>query len=102
VKAFIKDSGDPLHGHIGSLGFEDSEMAPPLQAADLLAYEAHRYAKAAKLNRKHPVRIEYRRALRRFRNMDDFWLFDGRRFQTLENTLQQAVEGMNGEAMDER
>lgn len=82
VKRVFRDD-DPLIERIGGLEFESSEKALPLQAADLLAYEAHRYAKAAKDDIKHPVRTEYRRALRHFIHKDDFWLFDRVRFDRL-------------------
>jgi hypothetical protein len=81
---------DKLRQSIGELTFADSKIALPLQAADLLAYEGHRYGKQshAKGDANFPMRDEYRRALCRFRTKDDFWLFDGPRFRTLINNLE--------------
>lgn len=75
--------------HFGELTFADSKKALPLQAADLLVYEAHRYAKQAKGKKDLPVRLEYRRALRNFKHMNDFMLFDGQRFQNLVVSLEE-------------
>jgi hypothetical protein len=83
VKRILRADNDRVVERIGGLAFEDSKVALPLQAADLLAYEAHRYAKAAQGDKNHPTRVEYTRALRNFRHRDDFWLFDGVRFQHL-------------------
>jgi hypothetical protein len=77
----LKEDNDPFSERMGSFEFADSKKALPLQAADLLAYECHRYAKG--LEKKHPMRNEYRRALSRMRSIDDFWLFDERRMESL-------------------
>jgi len=69
--------------HGGDLTFSDSKDAMPLQAADLLAYEAHSYVKRFLTDPKTPIRMSYARALRNMRSRDDFWLFDGPRFNTL-------------------
>jgi hypothetical protein len=90
VKKEMVAENDPLWNHMGELTFSDSKKALPLQAADLLAYEAHRYAKQAKGNPEFPVRAEYRRALRRFKTIDDFWLFDGPRFQRFGELLEKS------------
>lgn len=76
----------------GSLTFEDGKKAVALQAADLLAYEAHRYAKKAGANRDAPMRDEYRRALTRARSKDDFWLFDEPRLRNFQNAVDKVVE----------
>lgn len=83
IKIIFRDDNDSIVERIGGLSFDDSKRALPLQAADLLAYEAHRYAKAAKGDKKFPSRKEYRRALRNIIHRDDFWLFDGARFEHL-------------------
>jgi len=67
----------------GDLTFADSERALPLQAADLLAYEANQYCKAAGSDQLFPVGLVYRRALKRIRSRDDFWLFDRPRLQSI-------------------
>jgi len=91
IKYSLKHDRDPLADRIGDLTFAESDKAIPLQAADLLAYEAHRYAKSANGDPNHPVRLEYRRALSRFRSKDDFWFFDEKRFTGLNRVLTDAV-----------
>jgi hypothetical protein len=88
--------------HLGELTFADSRKARPLQAADLLAYEAHRYAKraAAERNPRTPIRKEYRRALRRFRSMDDFWLFDSVRMSRLVFALEANMRRMHAQQQE--
>lgn len=101
AKRLFRSDNDPIIDRIGSLEFEDSKKAYPLQAADLLAYEAHRYAKAAKGNKRHPARTEYRRAVRRFIHRDDFWLFDGVRFDQIRR-ISEAIHLRNfGSSYDE-
>jgi hypothetical protein len=87
----IRDKG-VLACVLGDLTFADSRIAVPLQAADLLAYEAHRYAKKAQGDANALMRDEYRRALAHFRTRDDFHLFDGVRLQNLQRTLAKMVE----------
>jgi hypothetical protein len=49
-------SGDRVfENSLGELTFADSEVALPLQAADLIAYAAHNWAKEANGNQNHPV-----------------------------------------------
>jgi hypothetical protein len=74
-----EDSGRCL----GGLSFADSRCALPLQAADLLAYEAARYCRDARGNPAHPTNPVYARALRNMRSREDFWLFDRARLQIL-------------------
>jgi len=77
-------SGDRVfENSLGELTFADSEVALPLQAADLIAYAAHNWAKEANGNQNHPVDPIYMRALRHFRTQDDFWLYDARRMAHL-------------------
>lgn len=90
-QGIIQDKG-PLGCALGDLTFADSRTAVPLQAADLLAYEAHRYAKKDQGQAKTQPRDEYRRALAHFRTIDDFHLFDGPRLQNLQRTLANMVE----------
>jgi hypothetical protein len=68
---------------VGDLTFADSKRALPLQAADLLAYEAYRYAIWADGDVTKQARPSYMLALRNFRSRDDFWLYDARRFANL-------------------
>ena len=75
---------DPLRFSFGDMIFSDSRDAVPLQAADLLAYEAHRYKKKSDGDPAAPLRNEYFRALRNFKSMDDFWIFDEPRLKSLE------------------
>lgn len=91
VKNWIAEDVPSLLSKLGDFGFADSKAASPLQAADLIAYEAHRYAKAAKDNERHPVRNEYRRALKRFKSQDDFWMFNAKRFQSLDEFLERSA-----------
>ena len=95
IKNGMKEAKDPLYERIGNFGFEDSKKAYPLQAADLLAYECHRYAKG--MDRKLPMRNEYKRALKRMRSMDDFWLFDEKRMATLAKSFD-ATDARLGES----
>lgn len=76
----LKDQIPELGKQIGDLTFADSEKACPLQAADLVAYEANFYARTAKGNRNAPMRPSYRAALSNARSMEDFWLWDKERF----------------------
>jgi len=75
------------------LTFADSRRALPLQAADLLAYEAYRYCKNAKGDQFFPVGVTYRRALRRMKSRDDFWLFDLPRLREIVPRLQLEQRG---------
>ena len=84
----IRDNDPNYRSCLGELKFEDSKTAIPLQAADLLAYEAHRYAKKAMGNPKAPMRIEYRRALAHIKTVDDFGLFDAPRLKRLEQAIE--------------
>ncbi|HEU0049152.1 MAG: hypothetical protein DMG97_14435 [Acidobacteria bacterium] len=68
---------------LGDLTFADSKCALPLQAADLLAYEAYKYAIWADGDYTKKVRPSYMLALRKFISRDDFWLYDARRFSNL-------------------
>ena len=79
LSATDRQFGDSL----GDLTFSSSDTALPLQAADLIAYAAHNWAKAANGNQDHPVDPVYMRALKNFKTKDDFWLYDARRFSRL-------------------
>jgi hypothetical protein len=89
LKQEAVESDDYYRFRFGSLTFEDSKQVVALQAADLLVYEAHRYCKQfiKADNRNLPMRPEYHRAITRAVSKDDFWLFDGARFQRLEKYL---------------
>lgn len=86
IKASAKNVGDALKDHLGGIEFADSCKVAPLQAADLLAYEMHRYAKQKVRDLAH-MRFEYKRALVRMKSREDFWLFDGIRLERLEKIL---------------
>ena len=77
-------SRDSLSERMGELTFADSEEATPLQAADLLAYEARYYAQKADGDKNAPMSRCYKRALRNLRSKHDFWLFDEARFDSFE------------------
>jgi hypothetical protein len=72
-----------LTASMGDLSFASSKTALPLQAADLIAYEAHNWAKESSGNENHLTRPVYRRALRNFKTKEDFWLYDAQRLTTL-------------------
>lgn len=87
-----KAEHDELWTHLGSLTFAQSNDSAPLQAADLLAYEIHRYYKKWRggIGDVH-MRKEGLRAMTRVKTRDDFWLFDKTRMANLTNTLEAAV-----------
>ena len=91
-KSAEEDRADDLRFALGQLTLADSKIATPLQAADLLAYEAHRYGKSKRGDRNAPVRSEYRRALKRMKTIQDFWMFDGPRLQEMQETLDELVK----------
>lgn len=86
LKKQAVEDNDDYRFILGSLEFEDSKIATPLQAADLLVYEAHRYCKQAIKagNSNLPMRTEYHRALARAKSKEDFLLYDKPRFERLE------------------
>jgi hypothetical protein len=79
----IEDDDRSLAASLGELSFASSEAALPLQAADLIAYQAHKWAKAADGNTDHPIDKVYMRALRNFKSKEDFWMYDEGRFARL-------------------
>jgi hypothetical protein len=83
--------GDPLRDCLGDIAFADSDRAAPLQAADLLAYEMHRYAK--RTPGIENMRFEYKRALVRMKTNEDFWLFDKARFRNLNALMVETAIG---------
>lgn len=87
IKAVCIAAKDPLARNLGEITFADSALALPLQAADLLAYEAYQYAKWAKGDRNAKTRPSYMLALRNFRSKDDFWLFDADRFEITKRAI---------------
>ena len=66
------NDGDPLADALGPLLPEKPKIVVQLQAADLIAYEAHLYAKRADGDKNAPLRNEYLRALRNFRAYEEF------------------------------
>jgi hypothetical protein len=91
MKKFMSQENPVGARKLGDLTFADSERALPLQAADLLAYEAYKYAIWAKGNRAAKVRPAYGLALRNFKSENDFWLYDGPRFANLRKHVKQTV-----------
>jgi len=83
LKRLLARAGDPMADRLGDLTFSESIRALPLQAADLLAYEAFKYAIWAKGDRKAKVRPAYMMALQNFRSEQDFWLYDAERFANI-------------------
>lgn len=79
-------------GQFGDLNFSDSRQAVPLQAADLLAYEAQRYKAKSSANPDYKARDEFRRAVCKMKTMEDFWLFDEPRLRILEKVLDAAAK----------
>jgi hypothetical protein len=76
IKDWLREEKELLYANMGELSFGDSVKAAPLQASDLLAYQAHQYAKSAAGDEHYPVNDVYRRAMIRFKTRDDFWLYD--------------------------
>jgi hypothetical protein len=77
IKANLLADGNPAYEKVGEFGFADSIKATPIQAADLLAYEAHRYSKEARGDPSFRMRDSYIRAISRHRSPLDFQLADG-------------------------
>jgi len=77
---------------LGELTFADSKKTLPLQAADLLAYEAFKYAIFANGDKNAKVRPQYMCALKNFRSMNDFWLFDQPRMENLLKAVKNSVQ----------
>lgn len=97
VKRHLHEAGDELACRMGALSFEDSKNAVQLQAADALAYLAHRYAKALTGDTQLAPSDEYALALSRMRSKEDFWLYDSPRFAVLASILDQVgSESLNG------
>lgn len=86
IKDQARELKDYLVEALGGLSFSDSKTAVPLQAADLLAYEMHRFAKQ-KVRDVANMRSSYKIALLRMKSIEDFWLFDGPRFERLHRIL---------------
>ncbi len=88
----FKRETDGDDDRLGDLIFSVTRQAVPLQAADLLAYEAQRYKKKSKGDVNAPLRDEYKRALCHLKSLDDFWLFDEPRLRNLEGILDTEVK----------
>ncbi len=87
IKNSLQEERSPLAENMAELTFADSEKSAPLQAADLIAHQAHVYAKAAQGKDDHPVGPVYFRLLARFRSMEDFHFFNARRFSAASTSL---------------
>jgi len=97
LKRIFSNDAD-LRGAFGDLTFADSRVALPLQAADLLAYEANHWARLANGDGSRHMRFTYSRALIRMRSLQDFKLFDKVRFDHFrkfiaENSGKSSVDG---------
>jgi hypothetical protein len=93
VRRLLIKANDPVARHLGDLSFADSRRTLPLQAADLLAYEAFKYAKWAKGNPHAKMRRTYMLALRNFRSKEDFWLYDADRFAAIARLAERMRRG---------
>jgi Protein of unknown function (DUF3800) len=83
---FAKSDPD-IYSSIGQFSLADSVDAPPLQAADLLSYEAKKYAEHFLKTGRDDMRERYIRALTNIRSREDFWLFDQKRFDSWQRRL---------------
>ncbi len=94
IKQRCRDEHDDLRFVLGDFTTADSVDAKPLQAADLLAYEArfHGEQVIATGNKNLWPRPIYARALRNLRSIHDFWLFDKSRFDNLDQLLAGAAD----------
>ncbi|HKF51947.1 MAG TPA: DUF3800 domain-containing protein [Candidatus Acidoferrales bacterium] len=81
--AGLKSTEPSLARRLGELSFADGEIAVQLQASDLIAYEAHIWAREANGNDNYPMRRVYERCLANARSRDDFWMYDKQRFDNL-------------------
>jgi len=88
----FKRDTDGDDDRLGDLIFSATRQAVPLQAADLLAYEAQRWKKKSTGDPNAPLRNEYKRALCRLKSLNDFWLFDEPRLRQLETALDAGVK----------
>ncbi len=95
VRANLIADNDPASEKLGEFSFSDSKKAAPLQVADLLAYEAHRYAKGAKGYLEFPARESYKRALCRIRSVEDFKLVDAKRIAPLKERFKKIDNDFN-------
>jgi hypothetical protein len=78
----LKNAIPEVGRQVGELTFADGVEACPLQAADLITYEANLYAQTAKGDSNAPMRPVYRIALSRARSKEDFLLWDKARFDS--------------------
>jgi len=83
---FAKSDPD-TYSSIGQFTLADSVDAPPLQAADLLSYEAKKYAEHFLKTGHDDMRDRYIRALTNIRSREDFWLFDQKRFDAWQRQM---------------
>jgi len=81
----------------GDLNFSDGRQAVPLQAADLLAFEAQRYKKKSTINPEYEARAELKRAVCKMKTIEDFWLFDEPRLRNFGDTLEAAEKQSESE-----
>ena len=86
IKEDLAERCDPMAEKLCGLRFEDSKKkAVQLQAADLLAYQAHRYERESQGNKSHPVSLNYARTIINIKSEHDFWLYDAARLEPIKN-----------------
>lgn len=88
LKQQFAESHPDIYSSIGQFSLADSVDAPPLQAADLLSYEAKKYAEHfLETGRENDMRERYIRALTNVRSREDFWLFDRKRLDAFQRGI---------------
>jgi hypothetical protein len=94
LRHIAEQDNDPIANALGPITFDDSKKCLPLQAADLLGYEAHQWAKAAYQSNDmhHKMRRTYVLALARFIDKHDFILFDAPRFANLTRAIKERAD----------
>ncbi len=87
LKDYFKKRDPDIHSSMGDITMADGDIAVPLQAADLLAYQTKKFAERFLRTGREIVRIEHVRALANLRSKEDFWLFDRKRFSQIESAF---------------
>jgi hypothetical protein len=95
LKQQFQNSDSDTYASIGQFSLADSEDAPPLQASDLLSYEAKKYAQHFLETGRDDMRERYIRALTNIRSKEDFWLFDEKRFDAWQRQMAKVREWKN-------
>lgn len=92
LKDHFKERDADIHSSMGEITMADGDVAVPLQAADLLAYQTKKYAEKLLRTGREIVRVEHVRALTNIRSKEDFWLFDRSRFAQIEKAFAEIDE----------